>query len=75
MWVCMMLLSAIIAKQYVYYGDWLVPMKSDKSLMHVLIWESTQWDTDNLTQIIITSYQPWEPDSIGDKLEGKLILP
>ena len=43
--------------------------------MHIPIQEINQWSINNLTQVMINLYHPWDPSSIKNELEVKVIFP
>lgn len=46
-----------------------------KPFMHIPIQEINQWSINNLTQVMINLYHPWDPSSIKNELEVKVIFP
>ena len=62
-------------KHQIHAENQAITMKFDKTLMYVNIMGPIKWDLDNLYQIFITSYHPWDPAYTNDLLEVSVILP
>ena len=61
-------------KQYIHDGDRFVPTKFVKALIYLPILEPTQWELNNIIHIMLTSDHPWDPTSIDNELEGKVVF-
>ena len=61
-------------KQYIHDGYRFVPTKFVKALIYLPILEPTQWELNNIIQIMLTSDHPWDPTSIDNELEGKVVF-
>ena len=51
-------------KPYIHADNRMIPMNFDKTLIYVPIPEPTQWELDNIDQVMLASDHPWDPDFI-----------
>ena len=62
-------------KQYIHDGDRFLPTNFVKALIYLPILEPTQWELNNIIHIMLTSDHPWDPTSINNELEDKVLFP
>ena len=62
-------------KKIIQTEDKIIPLRLERALIYTSIRAPTQWELDNIPQIIMISQEQWDPITLNDDMPGNVVLP